>query len=209
MTPHDTVLDLTSGDGALARALAPWVTAVHRPDPETADAAPGPAAGTDTPRSTVSGPGTFDWVLCGTTGFGGAQGLARAFAAVAPGGRIAVFCQNPGGLHWLSDWRREPGDDRQRRPSVGRLDEVCDALRRLGARDVHGFALLPHHEAPRAIVPLEPPCPPAAQAAILDQVWQRGSPAAACVRALLSLVIRTGRMRRLFPHYLVAGTAPC
>lgn len=136
--------------------------------------------------------------------------LQAAFDELKPGGHLAATLENPHGLHWLADWR-PPVDERHSHRKVLRLTlpRFVRALERAGAAEVCSYALLPHHEAPRAIVPLQPAAPAAAQMHALDQVWQRATPLAALTRRLLGVLVRLGLMRRLYPHYLVVVRKPC
>ena len=187
----------------LASALAPWVGTLRRleVDPEDDPAVVPP-----------DGAPLADWVFLGTDdGHATVDGRIRAaFQQLKPGGHLAAALENPRGLHWLADWRPAAGERRARagilRLTLHRFER---AVRRAGATEVCSFALLPHHEAPRAIVPLQPPAPAAAQMHALDQVWQRATPVAAITRRLLGVLVRTGLMRRLYPHYLVVVRKPC
>lgn len=157
-------------------------------------------------------PPLADWVFLGTDdAHATVEGRIReAFDQLKPGGHLAAALENPRGLHWLADWRPAVGE-RRARAGILRLTlhGFERAVRRAGATEVCSFALLPHHEAPRAIVPLQPPAPTAAQMHALDQVWQRATPIAALTRRLLGVLVRCGLMRRLYPHYLVVVRKPC
>jgi hypothetical protein len=148
-----------------------------------------------------------DWIFVGSAG--GAridhERMRSALRTVRRGGRMALLTQNRHGLHWLADWRpRATADDR----AALSLADACELLHHAGAEDVRAYALLPHHEAPRVMIPVAPPCPAAAQRHALDQVWQRATPLGALTRALLGLCIEFGCMRQLYPSYLVVGRKP-
>jgi hypothetical protein len=138
------------------------------------------------------------------------QRLQAAFDRLKPGGHLAMPLENPRGLHWLADWRPAAGERDARRSTLQMtLSGLERLMRRAGVIEIYSYALLPHHEAPRAIVPLQPPCPSAAQMHALDQVWQRATPVAALTRKLLGVLVMIGAMRSLYPHYLVVARKPC
>jgi SAM-dependent methyltransferase len=158
---------------------------------------------------------TLDWVIMNgflqSVGSAGATSsirvqaevLRRAFDLLRPGGHVAIGVENRWGLRALFGQRHV-----DRRNTHG-LDAYQRLLARCGADEVRSFALLPHHRKPRVIIPVSPPCPPAAQALVIDQVWSRASPVAALGRRLLGLCMRAGIMRYVYPHYLLVGRKPC
>lgn len=203
LAPDDVVLAAGTGGPRLARSLAPWVGLVRR---------------FEQPPAAV---GSVDWVF-----FSGAmtaaadddqaalQQVRGALDSLRPGGHVALTLENRWGLHWLADWRvsddTNPGTaTRGRNTSRHGLRWHRNLLRAAGAADIRSYALLPSRDAPRAMIPVDPPCPAAAQRMVLDQVWQRATPAAAVVRRLLGVLVQAGLMRRLYPHYLVVGRKPC
>jgi hypothetical protein len=199
LTPADVVLAAGADEQRLAASLAPWVREVHRLEP-------GPPAN------------SLDWaffsgsVPASSTNDGDVLAtLGRTFAALRPGGHIAMTLENRWGLHWIADWRtRSPRNE----PTVAPLARHGlrwhrETLRRVGADQICAYALLPSRDAPRAIIPIDPPCPPAAQRMALDQVWQRATPAAALMRRAIGVLVDSGIMRHLYPHYLVVGRKPC
>ena len=202
MSPDDVVLAAGADAPPLAQSLSPWVRTVHQLGPRQ------PAE-------------AIDWVFFSGTvpsQDGSAAdvmtALRRAFEALRPGGHLAITLENRWGLHWLADWRTGPRDvDGPKRPGRSHARHGLrwhrDRLRRLGADQICSYALLPSRDAPRAIIPVDPPCPPAAQKMALDQVWQRASPSAAIVRKALGALVTSGLMRRLYPHYLLVGRKPC
>jgi SAM-dependent methyltransferase len=188
-----------AGGAQIARSLAPWVRTVHRLE----QPAPLLAA--------------VDWVFFSGSIAPDAAGVARslqaALTALRPGGHVVLTLENRWGLHWLADWRVTDdtaapagGHEAVRRHGLPwHRRQLCQA----GAEDLRSYALLPSRDAPRAIIPVDPPCPAPAQRMALDQVWQRATPAAAIARGALGLLVRTGLMARLYPHYLVVGRKPC
>ena len=188
----DVVLAVGPEAPRLTNSLAPWVAEVRE------FAAAGPAA--DWAFLSGNEPGES---LPGT--------LARTYAALRPGGHLAMTLENRWGLHWIADWR----------PAAGRGASVAatgvrhglpwhvEQFQRAGADHICAYALLPSRDAPRAIIPVDPPCPPAAQKMALDQVWQRATPPAALLRLALGVLVSAGVMRHLYPHYLVVGRKPC
>jgi SAM-dependent methyltransferase len=181
--------------GRLASSLAPWVKQVHGP-------------GTPVPGSHV------DWVFLSDMHDEDdplPRAVQRCFALLRPGGHLAVTVENRWGLHWIADWRpaSERGASTHATTVRHGLSRHIALLRRAGADRLCAYALLPSRDAPRAIVPVFPPCPPAAQKMALDQVWQRATPAAALLRLGLGVLVSAGLMRYLYPHYLVVGRKPC
>jgi hypothetical protein len=199
----DVVLAAGTGHARLAQALAPWVREVH---PLEAD------------RQVVS---AFDWAFltgapstAGDAGDGAYVGLLRSlFHSLRPGGHLAITIENRWGLHFVADWRVAPKV--QQRGANGHTPERHGLrwhrhlMRAAGADQLRTYALLPSHDAPRAIIPVDPPCPPDAQKMALDQVWQRATPTAALARALLGVLVSAELMRWLYPHYLLVGRKPC
>jgi hypothetical protein len=175
--------------GLLMPALAPWVARVLAPGPAASD---------------------VDWVFVGAAdeAIVDEARLRDALHMTRSGGHVALTVENRYGLHWLADWRPSHDDMAARAALRSGYTRAKALLRRAGAVDVRAYALLPHHEAPRAIIPVEPPCPPIAQRLALEQVWQRATPLGAVARALLGLCVATGLMRRMYPHYLLLGRKP-
>jgi hypothetical protein len=199
LTPADVVLAAGTDEQRLAASLAPWVREVHRLEP-------GPPAG------------SLDWAFfSGSVPARSATDpevlatLRRTFAALRPGGHIAMTLENRWGLHWIADWRtRTPRNEPTVTPPTRHgLRWHRETLRRVGADQICAYALLPSRDAPRAIIPIDPPCPPEAQRMALDQVWQRATPAAALMRRAIGVLVDSGVMRHLYPHYLVVGRKPC
>jgi hypothetical protein len=166
-------------DALLASALAPWVGAIRG----------------NSAIASTSGPakhGLADWVWLGAVDAQcGLEECVRAgLAKLKAGGHLAAALENPHGLHWLADWRPSAAErEGPRRSLPVTLSRFERAALQAGAAEICSFALLPHHEAPRAVVPIEP--------------------AAALTRKLLGLALRLGLMRRLYPHYLVVVRKPC
>jgi hypothetical protein len=183
----------------LAASLSPWVRKVYRLEQAQLPS------------------DVLDWVFF--AGIAPASGdlaadpgtsLERAFDALRPGGHLAITLENRWGLHWIADWRTRPGGRDAPEPGARRgLRWHRDLLRRAGADEICSYALLPSGDAPRAIIPIDPPCPAEAQKMALDQVWQRASPAAALVRRALGTLVSSGLMHGLYPHYLLVGRKPC
>lgn len=226
LSHRDRVLDVGSGWGRLAFALAPFVGHVY-----SLEASEQHLAFQQIMLEQHGDPNitllhgeflelpfqseTLDWVIMNgflhSIGRAGATSslrmqakvLQRAFDLLQPGAHVAIGVENRWGLHALFGQRR--GD----RTNTHGLDAYHRLLVRCGADEVRSFALLPHHRKPRAIIPVSPPCPPAAQAFAIDQVWSRASPAAAFGRRLLGLCVHARVMRYVYPHYLLIGRKPC
>lgn len=187
--PDSVVVDdHVDEDGAFARALEPWVARVNVPGATTIDA-------------------DLVFVGCAHGTVIDESRLRSALGMVRNGGQVVLSVENPSGLHWLADWRP---------PTTGAAPAslrsgyrwVRALLQRSGVVDVAAYALLPHRDVPRVIIPVDPPCPAAAQRLALEHVWQRATPLGAAVRALLGLGIRTGLMLRRYPYYLLVGRKP-
>jgi hypothetical protein len=204
--PDSVVRTTDADDGHLRRALGHLVASVGHADvtpaADRAHAHRSPGARTNAGA---------DWIFLSRTGGSlAAPPLRDALDQLKPGGHIVVTLENPRGLHWVADWRpaksTAAGGDTALQGGYRACSRLLGAA---GATDVRSFALLPHHEAPRAIIPVDPPCPARAQLHAVDQVWQRATPMAALARKVIAVLITTGAMRALYPHYLVVGTKPC
>lgn len=202
VSPDDVVLAAGADDLHLANSLSPWVRKVYRLEQHP------PADGLDWVFFSGAVPSQDGAAADPTTT------LRHAFDALRPGGHLAITLENRWGLHWLADWRtkqRETHDRKRPGHAIARhgLRWHREQLRRIGADEICSYALLPSRDAPRAIIPVDPPCPSEAQKMALDQVWQRATPAAAIVRKALGALVTSGLMRRLYPHYLLVGHKPC
>jgi ubiquinone/menaquinone biosynthesis C-methylase UbiE len=183
--------------------------------------------------------GVFEWVgLAGSDDPEQMQRavLDRAFDIVKPGGHVAIAIENRWGINTffgaidhsgmpytnlmprrIADWwvRRHEARLRNDASSQGYrtytygLDGYLGLMRDAGADQSKGWALLPHYNTPRAMIPVAPLASYAAQAYAIDEVWQRASPSATVARTLLRLLVRAGVMRYIYPHYLVVGRKPC
>lgn len=209
ITPQSAVLDAHSADARIGRALLPWVGQVYRPCTRDVGA-PVEALGPATSASPTP-PDAFDWIFVGADASQPTENALRAAVQRArPGGHVALMLENRWGLHWLADWRSAGVDRSSTSPAMqGSVSAWRGRLREAGLEDIAVLALLPHHDAPRAIIPVDPSSPAAAQRHALDQVWQRATPGAAIVRWLLGLLVACGAMRSLYPHYLLVGRKPC
>ena len=137
-------------------------------------------------------PRIADWVIfCAAQRIRPAM-LRRAMAALKPGGHVAIGSQNRWGLS---------------QPAAFRWQQLL--LERAGADRVRSFAILPHLEAPRAIVPVDPPAPATVQKFAIEQAWRRISPISAMARRALGVLVDAHLMRYLYPSYLVVGRKPC
>jgi SAM-dependent methyltransferase len=232
MTRSDHVLDVGSGWGRLAFALAPWVGHLYSLEhveqelefqkimlEERGDSNVTLMHGTI--LDLHDRPGALDWVI-----FNGVfatsprtegrdslttrqEMLARACSLLKPGGHVAICIGNRWGVDAFRPSRAGRGGNPLHPAHNGGLSVHRKLLTRAGFDEVRSFALLPHHSAPRAIIPIDPPCPPDAQQFVIDQVWRRASTAAALARALLAVLVRARVMRYFYPYYLLVGRKPC
>lgn len=255
-----TVLDVGSGWGRLAFALAPWVKHVYsleyvqrrlefqRIMMEQRG---------DTNVTLVHGnflqlpfaADVLDWVLFdGVLEWVGLAGekdprdmqvevLRRSFEAVKPGGHVAVAIENRWGINTflgeidhsglpftnlmpraMASWWvnrhaarfRNNASTRGYRTYTYGLGGYQALMHEAGAGDVAVYALLPHYNIPRAIVPLAPRrCSISQQEYAIDEIWQRASPLATMMRYGLRALVRVGLMPYIYPHYLVVGRKSC
>ena len=183
--------------------------------------------------------GVFEWVgLVGDRNPGDMQldVLRRAFDSLKPGGHVAIAIENRWGINTffgavdhsglpftnlmprrMADWwvrrrnarlRNDSKDGGYRTYTYG-LNGYRNLMRQAGGDQVRSYALLPHYNTPRAIIPVDPLISPAAQKFAVDEVWQRASVPAALARRIVGLLIDTQIMRHIYPHYLVVGRKPC
>jgi SAM-dependent methyltransferase len=183
--------------------------------------------------------GVFEWVgLAGKDDPEQMQRavLKRSFSITRPGGHVAIAIENRWGINTffgaidhsglpftnlmprrMADWwvrrqaarlRNDAGNDGYRTYTYG-LPGYLSLMRDCGATELRAYALLPHYNQPRAIIPVEPAAPWHAQDFAIDEIWQRASPAATLARTFLKLMVRVGLMRQIYPHYLIVGRKPC
>lgn len=217
---HHLVLDACSGDGRLAAALAPSVR--HVVSLETNELLldlqrmllrQREVANVSTTQGSLldrhPAAGGFDWVILRPqrslpAGPQVAQPppwspevLEAAARALRPGGHLLLIGPN----RWT--WRG------LRSPAALGLAGYRRALHRAGIDDVVAYAALPHGDAPRTLVPLDPPCGARGQRYAIDQAWKRASPGAALARAFLGGLASLGAMPYFYPHYLLVAGKPC
>lgn len=137
-------------------------------------------------------PGIADWVIFDPDQRVESGIVDRALHALKPGGHIAIGSRNRWGLG---------------RPAA--FVRLHALLRRAGAEQVRSYAVLPHFEGPRAILPVIPRSPATVQKFAIEQAWRRISPISALARRSLGLLVDLRLMRYLFPSYLVIGRKPC
>jgi precorrin-6B methylase 2 len=230
MTCSDQVLNVGSGWGRVAVALAPWVGHLYSLEQAEQELEFQELMLEQRAVSNVTllrgsildlrcRNDTLDWVIfdgifAATEGARDsrdtrAEMLARAFAALRPGGHVAICVANRWAVDTLRPSRNGLHEQASHRRYGGSVVAHTKLLARAGADEVRSYALLPHHAAPRAIIPIDPPCPPAAHEFVIDQVWRRASPAAALARGLLTILVRARVMRHFYPYYLLVGRKPC
>lgn len=163
--------------------------------------------------------------------------LRQSFRIVKPGGHVAVAIENRWGINTffgeldhsglpytnlmprrMADWwvkrhaakyRNDSSNPGYRTYTYG-LNGYQELMREAGASEVAVYALLPHYNIPRAVIPLAPRrCSSAQQDYALDEIWQRASPAAALARLGVRALVRAGIMPHIYPHYLIVGRKPC
>lgn len=165
------------------------------------------------------------------------EALRQSFNIAKPGGHVVVAIENRWGINtffgeldhsglpytnlmprrvanwWVkrhaAKYRNDASNPGYRTYTYG-LNGYQKLMREAGAQNVAVFALLPHYNIPRAVIPLAPSrCSAAQQSYALDEVWQRASPSAALARLGIRALVRAGVMPHIYPHYLIVGSKPC
>ena len=217
LSRSDTVLVVGEDSRELALGLRPWVRCVQGSpdgleasgDPCETNATPG------TPEQPGARPtaGSLDWIILEgpLPGDGDVRtAIARLLPALKPGGRVVVHFDNLGPL---GDWRHlrrrrnDPGS-RDGVPCHG-LGHALQLLASAGCTGIACYAVLPNRRAPRTLIPVAPPCPPAAEKFALGQASKRAARRRALGRLALHLLVDLRLLRHLYPHYLVVGRKPC
>jgi len=163
--------------------------------------------------------------------------LRRSFDIVRPGGYVAVAIENRWGINTFfgeidhsglpftnllprrlasrvvnrhaAKYRNDASNRGYRTYTYG-LNGYQSLMREAGAQDVSVYALMPHYNVPRSVIPLAPRrCSSAQQEYALNEVWQRASPVAALARLGVRALVRSGLMPYIYPHYLIVGRKPC
>jgi hypothetical protein len=205
LAAEDQVLCIGAGAERMRRMLTPWLCSQLNRDSRL-----GPPL-----RS-------MDWVICGDplhvepgtargdTWLAHAESLRRVLTYVRPGGHIALRVRNKWGLHRMLGTERHGSQE---------LHDVGDRIHSLrgwrgllrvaGADDIRAYALLPHPDAPRVVLPVHPPCPAAAQQFVIDQVWKRPTRPGVLGRNVLGVLAHLRVMPHLYPYYLLVGRKSC
>jgi hypothetical protein len=218
LSRDDSILVVGKDSLELAQGLRPWVGRIHSSldsfgiDSDTRDSAH-PVLIPEEPAGVPLTAGSLDWIIFEgpIPGDGDVRTtIARLLPTVKPGGRIVLNFDNLGPL---GGWRRL----RQRRKHPGSSDGVpCRGLGHAvrlfasaGCTEIVCYAVLPNRRAPRTLIPLAPPCPPAAEKFALGQAWKRVARGRALARLALHLLVDLHLLRYLYPHYLVVGRKSC
>lgn len=214
----DSVLVVGGDSVELARGLRPWVRKVYSSvDSFGIDSDICATAHTSsTPDEPAAEPltaGSLDWIVfegpippdadARTT-------IARLLPILKPGGRVVVNFDNLGPF---GSWRgfRQPRKDPGSCDGVPcrGLGHASSLLASTGCTEIAAYAVLPNRRAPRTLIPLAPPCPPAAEKYALGQAWKRAARGRALGRLALHLLVDLHLLRHLYPHYLVVGRTSC
>lgn len=192
----DSVLVLGRDSEQTGWLLAPWVREVYS------------AAGDAVPQAGRS----LDWIVVNgrLPGDGNCPArLASLLPALKPGGRVIVTFEN----RWGLGGRRGA---QQRGTSVDPAGVACRGLRHAldfmasaGLGELACYAVLPNRIEARTMIPLEPPCPPAAEKFALNQAWKRATPGRALGRLVLYLLIDVRVLRHFYPNYVLVGRKAC
>lgn len=219
LTRRDTVLVLGRDSLELGRHLAPWVRQVYSAvdsarsgSDSTADGGPDPLVIQHELASLPLTAGSLDWII-----FDGPMPeagdflvtLARVLPTLKPGGGVFVTFHNQWGLGGrLGAQQRSRSADPDGVACRG-LRHALQLMASAGCSELACYAVLPNRRAARTMIPLEPPCPPAAEKFALDQAWKRATPGRALGRLALHLCIDLHVLRHLYPHYFVVGRKSC
>jgi hypothetical protein len=133
--------------------------------------------------------------------------LAQVLPTLKPGGGVVLTFANRWGVGGLVQPRRKaPESDGVPCHGLGHARRLMTAA---GLGEITCYAMLPGRRAPRTLIPLAPPCPPAAEKFALEQAWKRASRRRAIGRLVLRLLVDLRLLRSLYPHYLLVGRRPC
>jgi len=218
MARGDSVLVVGDEAPELAHTLRPWVLRVYSTDDgvcidaEACDRTHAVSASGEA-REPPPAAGSLDWIIvAGAVSDDGdvKTTIARLLPALKPGGKVVLNFDNVGPL---GGWRRK----RRRGKDSGRGGGVpCRGLRHAarlltsaGYTELAAYAVLPDRRAPRTLIPLAPPCSPAAEKFALGQAWKRAARGRAIGRLALRLLVDLRLLRHLYPHYLVVGRKEC
>lgn len=183
--------------------------------------------------------GVFEWIgLAGPGDPGEMQRgvLRQAFDILKPGGHVAIAIENRWGINTffgaidhsglpftnlmprrLASWWVDRKGARLRNDTVAGgyrtytygLGGYESLMKQAGADRVWMYAMLPHYNVPRALIPLQPAVPRHVQTYAIDEIWQRASVSAAIARKMIRLAVRVRWMRQIYPHLLIVGRKPC
>jgi hypothetical protein len=207
----DSVLVVGPDARELGSALVPWVKQVFGAvdDAATRDATRIAAIHGDQASLPLT-EASLDWVIFDgrIPGDGDVPTtVARILPTLKPGGALVLTFANLWGVGGLLQPRRKaPESDGVPCHGLGHARRLMVAA---GLREVTCYAMLPGRRAPRTLIPLAPPCPPAAEKFALDQAWKRASRRRAIGRLALRLLVDLRLLRLLYPHYLLVGRRPC
>jgi hypothetical protein len=188
LSRSDSLLVLGEDAEQIGRQLEPWVQKV--------------AYTADKPGLAFEA-GSLDWIIVNglTPGVGGFGGLlASLLPNLRPGGRVLVAFDNRWGLSG-----RVRAGKKSTGVSRGSLRQARALLASAGCIAFATYAVLPNRAAARTMIPLEPPCTPAAEKFALNQAWKRASPGSALGRLVLHALIDIRQLRHFYPHLLVVA----
>jgi hypothetical protein len=207
----ESVLVVGAEAWELGRALSPWVRQVYL----AVDLIPPSDATRLTaiqgdPSSLPLTECSLDWIIFDGPIPGNVElrvAVARLLPTLKPGGGVVSAFTNLWGVGGLLQLRRKaPEPDGV---LCHGLAHACRLLTAAGLSEVRCYAMLPGRRAPRTLIPLAPPCPPAAEKFALDQAWKRAARRRAIGRLALHLLVDLRLLRFLYPQYLVVARKPC
>ena len=208
----ESVLIVGTDAWELGRALSPWVRQVLGAidDVPSCDTTTRVVAVQGDQASLPLAERSLDWIIFdGPIPGAGAvpTTVARVLPALKPGGGVVVTFANIWGVGGMLQPRRKvPDSDGVPCHGLGHAHRLMTAA---GLSGVMCYAMLPGRRAPRTLIPLAPPCPPAAEKFALDQAWKRASRRRAIGRLALRLLVDLRLLRFVYPQYLLVGRKPC
>jgi ubiquinone/menaquinone biosynthesis C-methylase UbiE len=183
--------------------------------------------------------GVFEWIGVAGDGDPGEMQtsvLKRSFDILRPGGCVVIAIENRWGINTffgatdhsglpftnlmprrLASWWVDKRAARLRNDTVSSgyrtytygLPGYESLMKKAGADRVWAYAVLPHYNIPRAVIPLQPAVPSHVENYAIDESWQRASALASMARMMLHFAARVGWMRLVYPHYLIVGRKDC
>jgi len=219
LTRGDSILVLGGDSEQIGSRLAPWVRQVYSAAGGTRSCSDATAGGALSPlvikhalSSLPLDAASLDWVIVNAPVHRDSDfpaTVALLLPTLKPWGRVLVTFDNHWGLGGSLGARRRSKTVDPDGVACRGLRHALDLMACAGYRELASYAVLPNRSAARTIIPLEPPCPPAAEKFALDQAWKRATPGRALGRLVLHLLVDMHVLRHLYPGYVVVGRKAC